>query len=48
LSRDAVAEDSLSGEYESAAGGTIARSTLGSSLVLTPVTQRAVDWLTHG
>lgn len=48
LSRDAVAEDSLSGEYESAAGGTMLVSTLGSSLVLTPVTQRAVDWLTHG
>jgi CubicO group peptidase (beta-lactamase class C family) len=47
-SRGEVADDSLAGEYESAAGGTMVVSTLGSSLVVTPVSQRAVDWLTRG
>ena len=47
-SRGDIAGDSLAGEYESAAGGTMLVSTLGSSLVVTPVSQRAVDWLTRG
>jgi len=47
-SRDEIADDSLAGEYESHVGGTMLVSKLGSSLVVTPVSQPAVDWLTRG
>jgi len=47
-SRDEIADDSLDGEYDSAAGGTMLVSKLGSSLLVTPVSQRTVDWLTRG
>ena len=47
-SRGEIPDDSLAGEYASAAGGTMLVSALGSSLVVTPVSQRTVDWLTRG
>ena len=47
-SRAAIEDDSLAGEYESAAGGTMLVSRLGKSLVVTPVSQRTVDWLMRG
>jgi CubicO group peptidase (beta-lactamase class C family) len=43
-----IADDSLAGEYQSATGGTMLVSAIGGSLVVTPVSQRAVDWLTRG
>ena len=47
-SRDEIPDDSLAGEYESPGAGTMLVRTLGNSLVATPVSQRAVDWLTRG
>ena len=47
-SRGEIADESLAGEYESPSAGTMLVNTLATSLVLTPVSQRAVDWLTRG
>jgi hypothetical protein len=46
--RSEIADDSLAGEYESLSGGTMLVANVARSLVLTPVSQRAVDLLTRG
>jgi len=46
--RGDTGDASLAGEYESDTGGTMLVSAFGSSIVVTPVGQRAVDWLTRG